>query len=159
VTIIMTGVAEFQRALDGLVAGASAASRQAVTSGGHLLEAQVKQVLTESHRTSNSGGRDSRGRFVKNQHFASPPGQPPALVTGTLRRSIRVTSATPKGATGWEISVGPTAIYGRIQELGGHTGAYNSYLPPRPYMAPALKRVIDDGSLAACYATAWRAAF
>lgn len=158
-TIIMTGVAEFQKALDGLVAGASAAGRKAVTTGGHLLEAQVKQILTESHSTSNPGGRDSHGRFVKNQHSASPPGQPPALVTGTLRRSIKVTPPSPKGPTGWEISVGPSAIYGRIQELGGITGAYGSYLPPRPYMAPALKRVIDDGSLAACYATAWREAF
>lgn len=156
----MTGVGEFKRALDDLVARTNAVTRTAVVTGGHLLEAQVKKTLTESHATSNPGGRDSRGRFTKAEHFAAPPGSPPALVTGTLRRSVKVTAPEPKGFTGWEISVGPTAIYGRIQELGGYTGRGGAtYLPARPYVEPSLKTVIDDGSLAQCYVTAWRTAF
>jgi phage gpG-like protein len=89
----------------------------------------------------------------------SPRGQPPAVVTGTLRRSIRVTAPEPTGTAGWSISVGPTAIYGRIQELGGFTGRNGAtYLPPRPYMDPALKKVLADDTLANCYLAAWRGA-
>jgi phage gpG-like protein len=159
VSIIMTGVAEFRAAVDALVARTNAATLQAATTGAHLVEAQIKETLTESHRASNSGGRDSRGRFTKGEHSASPPGAPPALVTGTLRRSVRVVGPVPKGATGWTVSIGPTAVYGRIQELGGTTGAHGSQLPARPYVAPSLKKVIDDGSLANCFTTAWRTAF
>lgn len=145
--IIMTGVAEFNRALEELVARASAASRAAVTTGGHVLEAEAKRLL----------GLTSHARGTQTP---SEPGQPPSVITGTLRRSIKVTTPESTGATGWTISVGPTVIYGRIQELGGDTGRGGAtHLPPRPYMAPALKKVIDDGTLAACYATAWRTAF
>lgn len=159
-SIIMSGVAEFRRAVDELVARTNAATLKAATTGGHLLEAQVKLALTESHRSSNPGGRDSRGRFTSGGHSASPPGSPPALVTGTLRRSIKVVGPVPKGATGWTVSVGPTAVYGRIQELGGVTGRGGATtLPARPYMAPSLKKILDDGSLADCYTTAWRDAF
>lgn len=145
--IVMTGVAEFNRALEELVARASAASRAAVTTGGHVLEAEAKRLL----------GLTSHARGTQTP---SEPGQPPSVITGTLRRSIKVTTPESTGATGWTISVGPTVIYGRIQELGGDTGRGGAtHLPPRPYMAPALKKVIDDGTLAACYATAWRTAF
>lgn len=142
--IIMTGVAEFRRALEEMVARASEATAAAVTTGGHLIEAEAKRQLgLKSH---------TRGTATP-----SAPGEPPALVSGTLRRSIRVTSPEPKGPTGWTVSVGPTAVYGRIQELGGEvwTGAQ---LPPRPYMQPALDKLVSDGTLAACYANAWRAA-
>lgn len=145
-TIILTGVAEFRRALDEMVARASAAALTAVTTGGHLVEAETKAAL----------GRSSHARGTKTP---SAPGQPPSLVSGTLRRSIRVTTPEAKGLTGWTVSVGPSAIYGRIQELGGDAGwADASYLPPRPYLEPSLQKVIQDGSLAACYTAAWRSA-
>lgn len=145
--ITLAGVAEFRKALDEIVARASAASRMAVTTGGHLIEAEAKRQLgLKSH--------------VAGTPTPSAPGEPPALVTGTLRRSIRVTAPEAKGPTGWTISVGPSAVYGRIQELGGDTGRGGAtHLPPRPYMDPALAKVLADGTLAACYATAWRTAF
>ena len=158
-SIIMTGVAEFRRALDDMVARTNVATRQAVVTGGHLVEAETKKALSGTGGASGPQGRDSRGRFTRVEHSPSPPGSPPSLQTGTLRRSIKVTTPESKSATGWTISVGPTAIYGRIQELCGYTGAYDSYLPPRPYLEPSLKKVIDDGSLVACYVTAWRSAF
>jgi phage gpG-like protein len=160
VSIIMTGVAEFRRALDDMVERTNAATRQAVVNGGHLLEAEAKKTLSGSHGSSSGVGRDSRGRFTKSVHYPAPPGSPPNLQTGTLRRSVKVSSPQSITATGWSIEVGPTAVYGRIQELGGWTGAMHAtYLPPRPYMAPSLRKVIDDGSLADCYTTAWRTAF
>jgi hypothetical protein len=146
-SIVMTGVAEFRRALDEIVADVSAATRLAVTTGGHLVEAEAKRQL----------GLRSHARGTQTP---SAPGSPPALITGTLRRSIKVTPPEEHGPTGWTISIGPTAVYGRIQELGGYAGAGGAtHLPPRPYMEPALAKVIADGSLAACYATAWRSAF
>lgn len=145
-TIIMTGIAEFQRAIEAMVERATAATKQAVTTGGHLLEAEAKRQLGMYSHPSGTP-------------TPSPRGEPPAIVTGTLRRSIRVTSPEPTGTAGWSISVGPTAIYGRIQELGGDTGRGGAtYLPPRPYMDPALKKVLDDGTLASCYTAAWRGA-
>jgi hypothetical protein len=93
----------------------------------------------------------------------SPPGQPPALVTGTLRRSIRVTPAAG-GPERWTSSVRPTVVYARIQEKGGDIYpvrakmlrfavdgqarfAKHVHLPARPYMAPAAERMKADGSL------------
>lgn len=155
-TIIMTGVGEFRRALEDLVARTNAATRQAVTTGGHLLEAETKRLLSNSG-SAGAQGRDSSGRFAKVARPSSPPGSPPMLQTGTLRRSIKVTNPESIGPTGWTISVGPTAIYGRIQELGGDTG--HAVLPARPFLRPALDNIIADGTLAACYTTAWRTAF
>jgi len=68
----------------------------------------------------------------------SPPGHPPALVTGSLIRSIHERGPQVLGPiiTG---SVGPTIVYARIQELGGHAGrGHRSYLPPRPYVKPTV---------------------
>src|SRR6184192_2354815 len=75
----------------------------------------------------------------------SPKGQPPARVTGSLARSIRqepVSGGKPVGPFRYETTVGPTIVYGRIQELGGWSGkGHNTYLPPRPYIVPATIRL------------------
>src|SRR5438552_19046477 len=42
------------------------------------------------------------------------------VVSGTLRRSIRVLGPTPWGFGGWSALIGPSAIYGRRVELGFH---------------------------------------
>jgi hypothetical protein len=93
----------------------------------------------------------------------SPPGQPPALMTGTLRRSITCTQGAGGGMYGSSV-VAPHTIYARIQEDGGHIYARRRkymrytvdgqvhfakhvYLPPRPYMSPAARECIADGSL------------
>jgi phage gpG-like protein len=83
-------------------------------------------------------------------------GQPPALISGALRRSIKV-RMTQNGAGGvYAGLVGPTIVYGRIQELGGEihakTGPFLTWLtvggwvskpmvvlPPRPFMLPAVE--------------------
>lgn len=63
------------------------------------------------------------------------PGEPPSLITGQLRRSVRM---IPKGPG--HVQVGATTVYARIQELGGWAGSgHASYLPPRPYLKPALR--------------------
>jgi hypothetical protein len=76
----------------------------------------------------------------------SPPGGPPALVTGNLMRSWRSKGPrlgrAPYGLIGGgkvEMEGGPTAVYSRIQELGGRTGAgHRTVLPKRPYVRPMV---------------------
>lgn len=74
----------------------------------------------------------------------SPPGQPPAIVSGNLRRSVKqepVSGGRPVGNLRWETTVGGTSVYARIQELGGWAGRnHASHLPPRPYLSAALMR-------------------
>jgi hypothetical protein len=72
----------------------------------------------------------------------SPPWTPPAMISGSLAKSVRVVGPTG-GAEGYiHHKVGPTGVYGRIHELGGVTGAgYRTKLPPRPSLLPAWRQV------------------
>ncbi len=80
----------------------------------------------------------SLGWHPPNTPTGSAPGTPPWRISGHLRDSVTVRRAAPTGPDSWEGQVGPTAIYGRIQELGGVTGAgHRTTLPPRPSLAPA----------------------
>lgn len=86
----------------------------------------------------------------------SPPGQPPALVTGTLMRSVKTRGPYPgKRRLQTVGSVGPTAIYARIQDLGGDVRKGRRegqrrrpvgliHIPARPYARPATDRVRRD---------------
>ena len=76
-------------------------------------------------------------------------------VIGNLANSIQ-TTVESESADRVEVAIGPTAIYGRIEELGGTVkpltakklywlgedgklrSAYEVTLPARPYLAPAL---------------------
>ena len=87
----------------------------------------------------------------------SPPGTPPARVTGTLARSVRVAPAVMVSAYAASNSVAPHTVYARIQQYGGEIHArhltaggkpgylrwegrdgvhyrHSVTLPPRPYM-------------------------
>jgi hypothetical protein len=93
----------------------------------------------------------------------SPAGSPPALESGRLRDSLRVVPARPAGSYRWESSDAPHTVYARIQEKGGDiyprvrkflhwvdgsgTGHFARHvrLPPRPYMAPAARRMAAHG--------------
>lgn len=101
----------------------------------------------------------------------SPPGDPPAMISGVLAASIQV------GDYDGMVAVGPTSLassyngpYGRIQELGGPSSGhpYMKYyedgvkhemqfreLPPRPYLKPATEDVIDSGELLQIYWMHW----
>jgi phage gpG-like protein len=50
----------------------------------------------------------------------SPPGTPPARVTGTLARSIRKFGGHSTGEYSFMVTVAPHTVYARIQQLGGH---------------------------------------
>jgi hypothetical protein len=105
------------------------------------------------------------GHFLHTQ-TPSPPGSPPAWISGALRNSFVATPASAMGDATYHSYTGPTVRYARIQELGGEMTAHNPSgfmwwqqppgvwhksrqhsLPRRPYMLPAHRRTVADGSL------------
>lgn len=67
----------------------------------------------------------------------SAPGEPPALISGALRRGVKIRRFL-FGPNVFSGGVGSTSVYGPIQERGGWAGAgHRSYLPPRPWLRPA----------------------
>ncbi|HEY9367568.1 hypothetical protein [Streptomyces sp.] len=76
----------------------------------------------------------------------SPPGQPPARVSGDLQRSVIVDRPRLVGPFKWRSRVGPTVVYARIQDLGGIAGN-GAVLPPRPYTVPTVAALRAKGIL------------
>jgi hypothetical protein len=81
---------------------------------------------------------------------------------GSLRRSFRTEGPTPLGFARYVARVGPTTVYGRIRELGGHiypvrapmlrwrddSGVWHAakhvYQKPQPYLKPATMLIRRD---------------
>lgn len=141
--VAVEGVDEFAAALDALQQRMHSATRKATKDG-----------LTLIKRRAHS--RLSRYYHPPNTPTPSPPGQPPARISGHLRGSLSPTGPIPT-AGGFTGSIGPTAVYGRIQELGGRAGRNHSItLPPRPYLAPTVRDARND--LRRQYVEAWQRA-
>lgn len=134
----ISGADRFRGRLSELVAEKKAAAGAAVTAGAAVVETAVKRELTTSSHTRKTP-------------TPSQPGEPPSLVTGTLRRSISVRGPA-EVAGGWVATIGPTAVYGRIQELGGEAGR-GAVLPRRPYVTPAVGKSMP--SLAVLFRNFW----
>jgi phage gpG-like protein len=146
VGFVITGGVELRGAMKAMAEAADAATRAATATGAHLIEAEIKKKLTTSSHP-------------KGTPTPSAPGEPPSLVSGQLRRSIKVEGPRKLGPGLYQARIGPTAAYGRVQELGGMAGRGRaSSLPARPYVAPALKGLVADGRLARAYSDAWRTA-
>ena len=117
--------------LNALGAKADLAAMAGAKAGAAVAEASIKRQLSVySHR---------RGTPTP-----SPPDAPPAVISGTLRRSVMV--ETRPGY----VAVGPSVVYARIQELGGATGRHHrTTLPPRPYVQPAYSTAYGEMQTAA----------
>ena len=141
----VVGGSEFRAALKATADRTKVATRKATSTGAHLIEADTKKVM---------------GRYAhpKGTRTNAPAGGPPAVVSGQLRRSVKVTGPRSLGGGTYEAKIGPTAAYGRIQELGGEiwTGAR---LPARPYLAPTVAALIKSGRLRDVYIAAWSGSF
>jgi hypothetical protein len=96
------------------------ATGDGVGDAAHYLEGQVKQLLS---LTSHARGTPT----------PSPPGSPPSLISGALRRSVQVEGPRRAGVGQWTSKIAPEIVYAAVQEQGG-----GNNLPARPYMAPAL---------------------
>ncbi len=138
--VIFRGWNAARGALLSTIAREQMMTRQAVSRAAHVVERAAKDKLAE---TTHPEGTPT----------PSAPGNPPSLVFGNLRRSVQVDGPHPLGI-GFTARVGPTAEYGRIQELGGVAG-HGSVLPPRPYMGPALSDSM--GEIRTIFVEAWRA--
>lgn len=137
------GVDDLARALDILQQRMHSATRKATKDGLKLLERRAHAQLSRYYHPPNTP-------------TPSPPGQPPARITGHLRGSLTPTGPVSTGG-GFTGQLGPTAVYSRIQELGGQAGRGHSVtLPPRPYMRPTVRSSRSD--LRAIYVEAWRRA-
>lgn len=122
-----------------------------------LIEAEAKELLSKGgkHFTGSASPYNSQNKVA---YTPSDPGQPPHLISGNLRASVKV----EKTEVGNSFRIGPSAIYGRIHEFGGmilvtkkmrnwlgmNLGLWKSvgshvYIPKRPFMHPALDRCIS----------------
>lgn len=104
----------------------------------------------------------------------SAPGEPPARIGGALAASMEPTR-DPGGDGVYSGRIGPTAVYARIQELGGtivprghpylswltlgddglmrRVFAHEVTLPPRPYLKPTVENSKD--AVRDIFKTAW----
>jgi hypothetical protein len=106
-----------------------------------------------------------RRSFAAPGQFGTPaaPGQPPAWRTGALARSVTSVLGASSGLTA-RATVAPHTVYSRVQNQGAvNRPTHARYMhwvnsggswykkvvriPPRPFMEPALRDCIDNGSL------------
>ena len=140
VGVAIEGVDEFAAALDALAQRMHSATRKATGDGIKLLQRRTHSRLSRYYHPPNTP-------------TPAPPGGPPARISGHLRGSLTPTGPYATG-TGYTGQLGPTAVYGRIQELGGQAGRNHSVtLPPRPYLEPTVRDSRND--LRRLYVDAW----
>lgn len=117
-----TGMREWRAALDAIAKAVNLATERSTTQAAHIVERRVKLTLrTYTHPPGTP--------------TPSPAGAPPALVTGSLMRSIYSTPTWRVRAGVYRSKVGPTIVYARAQELGYPPRG----LPKRPYQKPATR--------------------
>lgn len=122
------GFDQLVASLKGVAVRADAAALRSVTRSQALFEGKLKAAYTDSHR---------RGTPTP-----AAPGRPPAVVTGTLRRSVTSDRPQTIGPGSYSGQTYPSTVYARIQELGGVTGrGHRTVLPPRPSVGPTLESI------------------
>lgn len=144
-----------------------AAARNLMERARHVTDGAMDDALATVERAAQANL--TRYSHPAGTPTTSPPGQPPALVSGALRRSIK-TRRTKHGPNVYAGGVGPTIVYGPIQERGGtilpkrgpflwwRTGdgmrrARSVTLPPRPFLRPAARDSIPR--IRRIFADAW----
>lgn len=141
----VTGLSAWEAALTRKFAAVERGTDTAMRTSLRIVERSYKKILrTYTHPEGTP--------------TTSPPGEPPALVTGTLMRSVTPRGPFPGRRPHQTVgTVGPTAAYARIQDLGGRAGRkYRSRLPARPYAKRATDRVRRD--VRRTFANRWTAA-
>lgn len=144
VALHVSGLDELRAGLLASIGRADELTRVATVTGLSLLETSMKEQLRKSSH--------QKGTLTP-----APPGSPPSLITGNLMRSFAMRG--PVGGDGrYTGMVGPTAVYSRIQELGGMCGRNRSVrLPARPYVQPGAEEAMPK--VHAAFITAWSGIF
>jgi hypothetical protein len=131
--------------------------KAAVAEWGVLAGREGKQASYETARAIADRARILLSMYPHPRHTKTPSPAgigPVGKIEGLLRASIRQTP----GYEGYDVGVGPTIRYSRIQELGGICGwQHRSHLPPRPYWIYAHESVVK-GSRGRIYYDHWLAA-
>lgn len=155
IEVKVEGIPPWKDAIRAQLAELNAASRRVTEQAAMLIERETKKVLMlTSH--------------PRNTPTPSPPGSPPSMISGFLARTWDLQGPVPVGPFAWRATTGPSAVYARIQELGGyvHKGArtrnptgplqLDQYIriPARPYFAPTIEAVTPQVHRA--YERAWR---
>jgi phage gpG-like protein len=141
------------------------AGRVADAVAGRAAKAAADAMAVEFH-TELTDVTLRKSSHPRGQVTGAAPGGPPALVTGSLRRSARIVPAVASGPRAVS-AVTVSAVYARIQELGGTVrakrapflrfaypkGRWHSVrsvrIPKRPYMAPTRDALLASGRLRA----------
>jgi len=140
------------------VKAATDAPLAACTALGQAAETAVKVTLTSSTHPAGTW-------------TPSRPGQPPSLVSGSLRRSVRRTQSRLIGDACAACTVGSLLIYGRVHEFGPVTIRARNFpqlgnpqvgffghqvtIPRRPWLAPTTELLISSGMAAQVSVAAW----
>jgi hypothetical protein len=105
---------------------------------GHLGSLDAAEFIKELVQEKLSLFPHPRNEPTPSVEFVDPPG----LVTGRLRDSIVIEQT----ALIDYVKVYPTAVYARIQELGGWTGHHTlTYIPSRPYFLNTVQELDTTG--------------
>lgn len=139
--IQLRGVSELIAALQAQQAAVAAATAAATREVAELVEQRAQRKLAEQSHPPRTP-------------TPSMPGQPPATISGALSDSFHIEGPAVVGARVFA-RVGPTAVYSRIQELGG-IGGWGATLPARPYLGPAVLESLS--AIEAIYVRAWATA-
>lgn len=147
VQVEQDGARQWRDALRLMGLRVDAATREATVRSGRIVERSVKIYLrTYTHPAGTP--------------TPSPPGGPPALVSGNLMRSIHQSAVRRQRHGVYATDVGPLRLltrYQRIQELGGRAGrGHRTRLPARPYLKPRTRAELDK--IRRTYAEHWREA-
>ena len=131
---IVTGILEFDTALDSMIVRVDNAARSFVLEGAEVIKREAKNIF----RT----GADAKG--IDSWHSTAWP--VPTRRTGNLMASIYSDGARRIGPGKWESQTGPHIVYGRRIELGFHgNGRWPYYTTrPFPYMQPGVRNSIPQ---------------
>ena len=141
--------------------------------------AETEAPLAAVRALSQGGETAVKVKLTSSSHPAgtltpSAPGEPPSLVSGALRRSLKRTPAmatAPGCATcvlGSSLIYAPVHEFGpvtitakRFPQLGNPTVGFFGHqvtIPRRPYVAPAMAEYTGSGLASRVAADAWAAA-
>ena len=131
---IVTGIPEFNAALDSMIVRVDNAARSFVLEGAEVIKREAKNIFIT--------GADAKG--IDSWHSDAWP--LPTRRTGNLMASIYSDGARKTGVGRWESQTGPHIVYGRRIELGFHgSGRWPYYTTrPFPYMQPGIDNSIPQ---------------
>jgi hypothetical protein len=118
VEVIVSGVNEFDAAIEGLKERMRLAARNIVEKGALIVADSAK----EQYRSRPAGSMRISHITGRKYYSGAPPYQAvppnPTIRTGNTRNSIRPRSLSPVGTDGWMSTTGASTNYERFPELG-----------------------------------------